>query len=371
MTINTPSPLFEQPSIQYPGTAPATPLQTAPVHGAPTESRTLEHIFGTRASDGVAPSSPQPEYTNAVQADAQQTGWTNFLKYGAIYTSLFFVPVLAAFGVVSVRNTQGISFLQASSENLLNPLAEYSQDDRSAQTLPDQDVIASSTSPSYTLTNTKPTQTSSYSYELSLAQGFLQKAVQLSNANQPQSEEDKAQIVEYLNQALLASNRAVQLDPLDHRAFTIRARIYKATSVMKPENAALADADLAKAKELGAPDTSIQNEAPALEQLPTQTAQSPIQALIAAPESSASAETSSTISSNSTSGKATIYKDLEAVFVSAPQTKADSTITAEILGEAYNLQTYIKNKRDQEGFTIGLTGPAPKDIQISWTIVTK
>ncbi|MEK7457984.1 MAG: hypothetical protein AAB612_00640, partial [Patescibacteria group bacterium] len=220
--------------------------------------------------------------------------------------------------------------------------------------------------------STPVSQPQNFEYEVSLANGFLKKAVTLSNATETQTVEEKDMIVQLLNQALEAANRAIGMNPNDSSGYTSRGRIYQTTSVIKPEMKLLADQDFAKASTLGAlnPTQATSTKNP-MDLLPTEQAAGNFTAMIAGPEDKTKTTIQGETEKNATRG--TVILDpskldtsKNEVFVSYPQVK-DTTqlyVTAEKNPE--NLTLYVKNKEAGNGFTIASTATPNSPLDITW-----
>ena len=276
-------------------------------------------------------------------------------KQFALYASLFLLPVISAVGYKTISAKQ------------LTPPQELQ---------PAQSTVAeetSASSDSYALTGapttyTNASATSNYEYELSLAQGFLKKAVALSNQSQVQSVEEKNKIVPYLNQAVGSASRAIELNANDARGFAIRAKIYTAIASINPEMQTLADADTQQAASLSGSTlqaTPIQENP--LDLLPTQQAQAPqaTDTLIAAPTDGEQATLQSTTETNATSGTAIIKQNEQEVRVDTTALLESSLVFAT---GPDGVSTFIKNKEPNNGFTVGTTAPVLEDTQIHWVI---
>lgn len=281
------------------------------------------------------------------------------LKLGTVYSMLFATPVAGAYGLTQVGT---LKFDQG----MTSPLASADTSNRISQA-----QAPFSTETPVQTAQTESTATSApqnYEYEVSLANGFLKKAIEFSNSTTAQTVEDKDMIVLLLNQALESANRAISINPNDPAGYMSRGRIYQVTSVVKPEMKQLADQDFAKASSLGAPNPT---QAPAtknpMDLLPTEQAASKSTAMIAGPEDGKTKETvQGEAEKNAKRGSVTLEAGKSEVFVPYTQVK-DTTqlyVTAEKNPE--NLPIYVKNKQAGIGFTVATTSAPNSPLDITW-----
>src|SRR6185369_2640586 len=216
-------------------------LREIPVIQTPQVGSSLENI----APGAVTQTAPTHGTLSAL---------SKYLKLGTLYSVLFFTPIAGAYGINNV-------LAQANTAPLTSAVATQTSAPQDYQ----QAIPAS--------VNTDTSSSNDIEYELSLSNGFLQKAIKVSNSSTDQTVDEKNQVIQLLNQAMEAANRAIQLAPNDARGYSTRGRVYLASSVVKPEMKALSDQDFAKAAELGSPNPS---QAPAtqdpMQLLPTQQA---------------------------------------------------------------------------------------------------
>ena len=233
-------------------------------------------------------SSVAPSIQRSTTAQRSTSQFLQIAKLSAIYAALFITPIAGAFGLTQA------SSLQASSK-LTSPIASVNQ---TQATLASANAAQSPSINTAVDSNAIPSPeqlqgtNNSFEYEISLANGFLKKAVELSNTAGEQTIEQKDMIIQLLGQAMEASNRAIKLNPNSPDGYTSRGRIYQVTSAVKPEMKTLADQDFEKAKQLGSPSpTSAPSTKNPLELLPTEQAQSKSTAMIAGPEDGKKKET--------------------------------------------------------------------------------
>lgn len=315
-------------------------LREIPVIQTPQLSASVENIFADDQMSSVA--------SKTTTSHSAFSSFSKYLKLGTLYSVLFFTPIAGAYGINN-----------ALSHTTTAPLTSAVAAQTSAPQDYQQAVPASA--------NTDATSSNDIEYELSLSNGFLQKAIKVSNSSSEQTVDEKNQVIQLLNQAMEAANRAIQLAPNDPRAYTSRGRVYLASAVVKPEMKALSDQDFAKAAELGSPNPSL---APStqdpMELLPTQQAANGQQAMIAAPEEQANANVSGQEGANAHKGQVTLPSGSSEVFVPYSSVKSDTQlyVTADVNPE--NLTLYVKNKEEGVGFTVASTSAPASPVEITW-----
>lgn len=325
-------------------TAPQFPtLHETPTIVPPGERNTLTAIFSQEKS-----LQPAAQSTDIAPTLGKSSSLFNYLKLGMVYSILFFAPIAGAYGLNSALAGSDTTALVSAA----SPESPIPQDYQSA--------VPASVSSNTSATN-------DVDYELSLANGFLQKAVKISNASAVQTVEEKNTVIQLLNQALEAANRAIQVAPSDHRGYTSRGRVYLATSAIKPEMRALADQDFAKATELGATDPSgIPNTGNPIDYLPTEQAANGQQATIAAPESGTTGTVSGQEGANAKRGTVTLAGGQLETFVNYTQVKSDTQLYVVADNNPENLTFYVKNKEEGVGFTIATTTAPSSPVEITW-----
>lgn len=277
------------------------------------------------------------------------------------YAALFFLPIGVAGGINAASSAPGIGgapLLSAADTASALPPGENIRPAKAVSQAADDTQRAQLAS--------APTQDKGVDYELSLSSGFLRKAIQFSNSTVNQTAEDKNRIISLLNQALEAANRAIQNAPNDARAYTTRGRVYQATSVVKPEMKTMADADFAKAKELGAA-TPTAPAAPnnPMELLPTEQASAPQTAMIGAPNGAVKQTVSSETADNTNKGKITLQSGQKEKFVSFPGLKQDTKVYVQAEGDS-PATFFVKNKQAGKGFTIAATEEVTAPTIVTW-----
>lgn len=262
----------------------------------------------------------------------------SIFKLSAIYLALFLTPITGAYAATMA----GVG--PKSSVALVSPVSS----------LPQQEM--------------NNPQKEDASYELSLSNSFLQKAVALSNSTENQTDQQKYQIIAYLDQALSAANRAVALAPQDFHTYSTRGRVYQAIAVIKPEMKGLADKDLAQAKSLSNTSSIAQTTSTAISDSSPNTTPSniPSSGIIAAPNPDQQQTTSATAQSNAKRGTAILPTQTTEVFVSYPQVKDTTQLYVTADKNPDNVTLYIKNKEAGVGFTIATTSTPSSPLDITW-----
>lgn len=301
------------------------------------------------------------------QSSTSQRSKSQFLqiaKLSAIYAALFITPIAGAFGLTKA------SSLQAESK-LTSPIASINQMQAtlaSAETAHSASIHTTADSNSIPSSEQSQGVSNSFEYEISLANGFLKKAVELSNAAGEQTVEQKDMIIQLLGQAMEASNRAIKLNPDSPDGYTSRGRIYQVTSVVKPEMKVLADQDFEKARQLGSPTpTSAPSTKNPLELLPTEQAQSTSTAMIAGPEDGKKKETvQGATEQNAKRGSVTLEAGKSEVVVPYALVKDTTQLYVTADKNPENVTIYVKNKEAGVGFTIASTSAPTAPLEITW-----
>ena len=279
----------------------------------------------------------------------------------AFYAVLFLLPIGVAGGINVLSTAPGLGGAPSAKASEL------------VSALPPGENIApagSQTTQSEDLQRAKlasaNTSDKSVEYELSLSASFLRKAVQMSNTTTNQTAEDKNRIIGLLNQSLEAANRAIQASPTDPRAYTTRGRVYQATSIVKPEMKAMADADFAKAKELGSANpTDMSPTANPLELLPTEQAKARETAMIAGPSTATKQTVTAETTNTANKGTAIMPAGQKEVFVEFPALKDNTQVYIKPEGDVSGTY-FIKNKQTGKGFTVATTEAPVGATTLSW-----
>lgn len=213
-----------------------------------------------------------------------------------------------------------------------------------------------------------------YAYQVVLAQGFLKKAVDLSQQSRnSQTENQRTAIMQSLDQALQAVNKAIELDPTQGAGFLIRARIYKTATVLQPELAAKSEQDLLIARTLGVNSELLGTDTSALELLPTEQAQNLASApVIADAEEGTQTNVTSNFQGNALSGKTTLAAGQTLIQVAYPELKATQSLRVDVIDKSQNpshILFSIVNRVDGQGFTIQASRAPENNIDLEWRAI--
>lgn len=322
------------------------------------------HIVLPSAQSASDRSSVAPSIQRSSTAQHSTSQFLQIAKLSTIYAALFITPIAGAFGVTKA------SSLQASSK-LTSPIASINQ---TQATLASAEAMQSASINTTADSNSTPSpdqaqgMSNSFEYEVSLASGFLKKAIELSNTAGEQTIEQKDMVIQLLGQAMEASNRAIKLNPNSPDGYTSRGRIYQVTSAVKPEMKTLADQDFEKAKQLGSPSpTSAPSTKNPLELLPTEQAQSASTAMIAGPEDGKKKETvQGAAEQNAKRGAITLEAGKSEVVVPYTSVKDTTQLYVTADKNPENVTIYVKNKEAGVGFTIASTSAPTTPLEITW-----
>lgn len=224
----------------------------------------------------------------------------------------------------------------------------------------------------------EPERIYSLDYYLNLSQSFLEKATRLANDNQNQNKTEKLKIINTLNQSLKAVNQAIEYYPDQPEAYLTRAQLYQKIKHLWPEVDQLAKNDLEIANQLMVnseqppqPNSSTENTHP-LDFIPAQKADLAQKITIAAPEEKKSIKDSeSEITTNALSGTGVLPAQETEVTIQNQQLTPDSLVYVVPKGDIDNQVLYIKSRKNNQWFKVGLDQPNDKDIQFSWWIIKK
>lgn len=213
-----------------------------------------------------------------------------------------------------------------------------------------------------------------YAYHLALAQGFLRKAVELSQQTKElQNEETKKNILSSLEQALQAANKAIESDARQGAGFLVRARIYKTAAAVKPELSTQSDQDLTIAKALGINAALFGNDTSLLEYLPTQQATNLAGApVVADAEEGNQTQVSDSSTGNGTQGRVTLPAGSTTVSVSLPTLKSTQSLRvnpADPAANRTNALFSITQRVDGQGFTIQSSQTLSSNLELEWRAI--
>lgn len=213
-------------------------------------------------------------------------------------------------------------------------------------------------------------------FYLGTTQASLAKARQLANGNNHQTQADKQQIIQVLNQALDSANQAVAAYPQDPRAYQQRAEVLLSVSHLQPQAKTLAEQDLATAQNLAGGQTNPLPQANPLETLPIEQANLAQNVTIAAPASQGDPlpEQGVALHSNVTKGTVVLPAGQTSKEVRPPGVKRSDLSTAVIYlipqGNTLNHPLYIKSKTSTS-FTLAIDEPVNADLTIDYWIINQ
>lgn len=240
-----------------------------------------------------------------------------------------------------------------------------------------QAELASATSPSpnadLTASLSSP-EDKVYAYHLALAQGFLKKAIELSQQTKSaQSESAKQEILSSLEQALQASNKAIEGNPRQGAGFLVRARIYKTAAVIKPELNTQGDQDLTIARTLGINTALFGGDTSILEYLPTQQATELAgMPVVADAEEGNDTEVSGSSTANGSQGRVVMKSGTDKITVAFPTLTAKQSLRVNPVDPSANRTNAlfsIVQRVDGQGFTIQSSQTLPGDLELEWRAV--
>jgi hypothetical protein len=202
---------------------------------------------------------------------------------------------------------------------------------------------------------------------INLAQNYLDKAFTLAKTHN-QTQEQKAKILENLDQSLSLTTQAISQDPRNPNGYVLRAQILTAVSNSNPSALAQAQKDLETAQGLsqGQPITLPETINP-LNLLPDQQALASSDLILAAPENATESTASGEVASNSFTTKVTIAAGQTELLVTDARITPDSYIYL-IPETKTNASIFVKSKGNGK-FTLATSTNNPLDLTISYYII--
>jgi hypothetical protein len=228
--------------------------------------------------------------------------------------------------------------------------------------------------PRYKQASQKEEKIYNLDYYLHLAKSFLAKATRLANDNSSQTEIDKAKIINTINQALDAANKAVKYYPKSAEPYLLRAQIWQKVEHLMPEAKENKEKDLKTASQiLGKPDPDIpqENQAQPLDFIPVQKAQEQSNIIIAEPnQEKVKEDTQTKTGINANKGEATIKASQTQIKITTNKLTEKSLIYTKPQTQTENQTLYIKSRNNKEGwFIISIQKPIEKDITFTWWLI--
>jgi hypothetical protein len=229
--------------------------------------------------------------------------------------------------------------------------------------------LLSDSSPTTPETTPLPILQPSFTYELSLSNSFLKKAVELSNSIPNQTPADKQKIIDLLNQSLISANRAIAADPYNPAGYQMRAKINLTVATINPEAKLLAQQDLETAKKLGAnPNEFPEIKTDPMELIPLEEASLASNIIIASPQENQSTDPINTrTATNAITATVTIPASQTQVSISLPLNPTD-LIYLIPENNFTNAAPYLLSK-STTGFTIAIDSPLNSNLNITYWVI--
>lgn len=225
--------------------------------------------------------------------------------------------------------------------------------------------------PGNMLTQAVPTPTPTVSPQEAIlsAQAFLEKAITLSQKT-PQTEDDKNQIVAYLNEGLHYANSAVTIAPQLPQSYLIRARVLSSSTTIRPDALQLAQQDLEVAQRLsGGQKVDLPTRVDLLEITPPEQASLDQDIIIAAPDEGNTASSSADTDSNVHKNQSVIKKGSTEVKITDPSILPDSYIYL-ISSDKDNHVLFVKSKSAGNA-VISLDSSAKQDVHFEYWVINQ
>ena len=209
------------------------------------------------------------------------------------------------------------------------------------------------------------TQTAQTASQLILtAQAYLEKAITVSQKDS-QTENDRQQIIDFLNTSLQYANQAINQAPQSPQAYLVRARILASSQSIRQDALQLAQKDLETAQSLsGGQKVQLPTNIDLLDYTPTQQAQNDQDLVIAAPQdetTSSSAQTDSNVIKYTT----TLPANQDQTTIENTRIQPDSYIYL-ISPSSHNI--YLLSKSSGQA-TVATNNPPQQDLEFQYWIV--
>lgn len=266
--------------------------------------------------------------------------------------------LLIIFGVITTIAVIGQNSQNSPTGTYLSPLPKAEV----AQTTPTD----TQTTPTTEETPTPPQK--STPELINLAQNYLDKAFEIAKISQ-QTQEQKDQIIENLDQSLNFTTQAINQEPRNPKGYILRAQILTAVSNQNPSALAQAQKDLETAQNLsqGQPITLPESINP-LNLLPDQQALANSDIILAAPEDSTNSTASGEIKSNSFTTQVSLPAGQTELLVEDQRITTDSYIY--LIPEGSNNTPVFVKAKGQGQFTLSATTAPVTDLTINYYIIT-
>jgi len=274
----------------------------------------------------------------------------------------------------------GAALTENSTSDAANPqLASANTDNTSANVdntaNPEEDPLTDPDRITAELASNPDIPNKTYAYHLTLSQGFLRKAIELSQTTKSQqSESDKQNIKTYLDKALEASEKAIEIDPREGAGFMVRARVYKTGAVLDPQLTELGEQDLQIARALGITSAYLEKNQDIFDLLPTQEAQDLANApVIADPDDGSDQTIANNTQENVKTGTVLLNAGETTATVNYPELTANQSlqVSAQAGQNTQGAVFSIANRTEGEGFTVSSSRPLNQNITLEWRAISE
>lgn len=197
------------------------------------------------------------------------------------------------------------------------------------------------------------------------AQAYLEKAITVSQKGS-QTENDRQQIIDYLNTSLQYANQAINQAPQSPQAYLVRARVLASSQSIRQDALQLAQKDLETAQSLsGGQKVQLPTDIDLLDYTPTQQAQDNQDLVIAAPQDETVTSSTQT-DSNVIKYSASLPAQEEQITIQNNKIQADSYIY--LIPQSTNTTIRVQSKAAGQ-VTIAANQAPTQDIKFQYWIV--
>lgn len=221
-------------------------------------------------------------------------------------------------------------------------------------------------------------------YYLSLSNSFANKATRLANDDPYQSEEERLIIINTLNKALKAANKAIKYYPNQPDAYLIRAQLYQKIAHLYPEAKQAAQRDLSIANSLMDQNPSQDNskdssqtpnltakDSNPLEYIPTEKASLAQNITIASPEENILRDQvqAQDLDTNAMAGIGKVKAGEKEAIIQTKLIKNSDTVYVLPKNNHNNHTLSVISKKQGFWFKVGIDSPPQEDLEFSWWII--
>ena len=211
-----------------------------------------------------------------------------------------------------------------------------------------------------------PTPSQSPEELILTAQAYLEKAIDLSS-NESQTDQDKEQIITFLNKGLEYANLAVTSSPNTPESYLVRARILASSTAIRTDAVSLAQKDLEIAQLLsGGQPVTLPTQVNLIDFAPTKQASLASNIIIAAPQEENTSTTSAETDSNINKKVAVISKGQSTVTIKSGLINENSYIY--LIPVTPSQTPFVQSKADGIA-TIAITSPTETNFEFEYWIV--